>query len=434
MGLFENTVQEQSKPSRPFGSLVERRKRMRAPTLRSSYTAMTSNRWDLELVPAIALDRLQDDIAALATRSLEPNIFFDGTVLRAAWPRLTSLLSPNGCWMLCLWETTAEERQLRCFFPIGITKTGFPSHKVLTPLANMFMPIGTPLLDAENPCETAETLLRLLADSQLDLPAVLDLTFQREAGPTVATIKNAALSLGLECVVNNAFDRAALIAPKDRATFASQTLGKKRLRELKRQMRLMERGGALTFMHARDGNDVLDTFERFMTLELRSWKGRGGSALYNHKKIASFSRQIVAELAARDKCEIFWLKHSTSTGPRMVGGIILLGDAAHLVPWKMAYDESYASHSPGMQVMLQATLELISKDGFISADSLASSDHWMMNRLWTDRLAICDVTIALCTTGKLDRIIKAKEQWRRFHTLGKTTVKNFKRLLRTPKR
>ncbi len=408
MGMFEEALANSSRKRGRFSSTMERRREARAPLLRTTHTSLTSHLWELELVPAIGLNRLASDIEALSKRSVDQNIFFESEVLLAAWPRLISTLAPHGCWMLCLWETISDKRNLRLFTPVRVNKIGLPAHKVIQSLSNEFMPIGTPLIDKECAGEAAENLLRLLGDPALNLPKLMDFTHQRQTSKSSKLIIEAASSLGLEAHHNNIQQRAALFSPTKPKRTVEQTIGKKRLRELARQLRKLRENGEVTFVTARTEEEVLDAFEGFMTLELKGWKGRRGTALYNHKKIAAFSRQIVAELVTKNGSEIFTLKHDG----RPIAALIFLGRGGHLVPWKMAFDESYGKFSPGMQLMLEATKNLLNRDEFVEADSLAVTDHWMMNSIWPDRITIQDTTIALHPSARKELVaaVRAKER------------------------
>ena len=420
MGVFEDVIAQSSRKPAGLAGVIERRSQKRMPMLRTSSASLTSHLWELELVPAFALNRLSEDIDALAMRSLDKNIFFESAVLRSAWPRLTNLLAPRGVWMMCLWETQGDGRTLRMFMPVRINKIGIPRKRVLQVLSNEYMPLGVPLLDADCAGEAAETLLRLLADPKLKLPSIIDFTHLYKSAQSFQLLEKAAQSLGLNTRVSATHERAALIATQHDDGDFTNTLGKKRLRELARQRRKLEETGEVTFETAWTEDDVLDSFEGFMTLELKGWKGRRGTALYNHKKIASFSRQIVAELASQKGCQIFSMKH----GNKIIGALIMLGRDGRLVPWKMAFDEKMATYSPGMQIMLEATSALSDSETFVEADSLATADHWMMNRIWPDRITITDIAIELRASRRMafEDVIKAKERYQRLKSNAKEVL------------
>ncbi len=421
MGIFEMAALQPGRKRDGLGRLVERRGDTRLPTLRSSQSGMSAHLWELELVPAIALARLNHDIGALSERALDQNIFFEPTVLRAAWPRLTSLLAPHGVWMACLWQSGEDNRALRLFMPIRIHKVGLPRKTVLQPLSNQFMPIGTPLIDAEYAGEACETLLRLLSDPDLNLPDILDLAFQRTDSASTRALIAAANSLGLSNSTYNSHQRAALLSKNNGEGKNATGLSKKHLRELARQFRKLEEKGETRFEIARSQNRVLDSVEEFLTLELSGWKGRKGTALYNHKRIAAFSRQIVAELAMNKNCEIVSLKHSGKT----IAALILLGREGRFVAWKIAFDETMSAYSPGMQVMVKATQDLLKRKQFLEADSLAVPNHQMMNRVWPERLAMTDMAIALTPEAdqNIDQLIAAKSRLQDWKLLTKNALR-----------
>ncbi len=406
MGVFEDIVQQSSRKRDSFGGVLERRREKRTPMLRASQGSMTSSLWELEMIPAFGLTRLLDDIHDLNTRATDSNIFFEPDILHAAWPRLTSLLAQEGCWMLCLWESVDTRRILKFFAPVHVAKTGLPRHRVLQILSNEYMPIGTPLIDTASAGETCETLLRLLSDPALGMPSVFDIMHLRQDSKANSVLQEAASSLGLpfrECCT---FKRAALLASKDPKATIAGLLGPKRRRELRRQMKLLKAKGEVSFSIAKSEDQALDAFEEFITLELKGWKGRRGTALYNHKRIAAFSRQIVAHLAARNACQF----HSIYLDGKIVATLIMFERNGRLIPWKMAFDEAYAAYSPGMQTMLFATKNLLSRKTFIEADSLAQNNHWMMNRIWPDRIAITNLLIGLKsdTLEELEGACRAK--------------------------
>ncbi|MDD9911309.1 MAG: GNAT family N-acetyltransferase [Ahrensia sp.] len=412
MGIFEQVITQSSRKPEGLPGVIERRKTKRLPMLRASHAGLTSNRWDLEFIPAFGLVRLTNDIDALAKRSLDRNVFFEADVVNSAWPRLTSLLAPKGCWMLCLWETIGEVRMLRLFMPVRLAFVGLPRRKVLQPLSNEFMPNGTPLIDAECAEEATETLLRLLADPVLKMPTVIDFTHQIVGRSTFETMKTAAKRLGLEQAESATHQRAAIRAASGHADYPRNVLKKKSLDEYARLLRRLGDQGEIVFHTARKTEEVLDAFERFLALELQGWKGRRGTALYNHRKIAAFSRQVVVELAARGRCEI----HSLVSGERLVSALILFHSEGHVVPWKICFDEELARFSPGVQIMLHATRSLLERDNFIGADSLAHENHWMINRLWPDRVTVTDLAVQLTSSRRLNvaDLVGAKEREQRW--------------------
>ena len=63
--------------------------------------------------------------------------------------------------------------------------------------------------------------------------------------------------------------------------------------------------------------------------------------------------------------------------------------------WKIAYDESLARFSPGVQAMMELTEALLADDAVAFANSCATPDHPMIDHLWRERLAMTDLMIGL---------------------------------------
>src|SRR5947209_6253684 len=68
------------------------------------------------------------------------------------------------------------------------------------------------------------------------------------------------------------------------------------------------------------------------------------------------------------------------------------GDAGWF--WKIAYDESFARSSPGVQLTLDLTRDLLADTVLAQTDSCATADHPMIDHLWAERLALADLLIA----------------------------------------
>jgi hypothetical protein len=69
------------------------------------------------------------------------------------------------------------------------------------------------------------------------------------------------------------------------------------------------------------------------------------------------------------------------------------GDSAWF--WKIAYDERFARYSPGVLLTLALTENLLDDVGMMRADSCATADHPMIDRIWRERLPLCDLMVAL---------------------------------------
>ncbi len=139
--------------------------------------------------------------------------------------------------------------------------------------------------------------------------------------------------------------------------------------------------------------DILLRFEEFLVLETRGWKGRKGSSIHVIRKTAAFARQAVGELAAQGRAVIYTLRLDGNA----IASLIMLRSANRYYPWKIAFDEQWGAYSPGTQLMLRATRQLLAMPGFEFADSLARETSWI-DPLWPYKFRLATVIVAAPAT------------------------------------
>jgi hypothetical protein len=79
---------------------------------------------------------------------------------------------------------------------------------------------------------------------------------------------------------------------------------------------------------------------------------------------------------------------------RPLAATITLRSGATAWLWKIAYEEEVARASPGVQLALDVTEQLLAQPDILRADSCATADHPMIDHLWRERLALADLMIA----------------------------------------
>ena len=102
----------------------------------------------------------------------------------------------------------------------------------------------------------------------------------------------------------------------------------------------------------------------------------------------------MSALAAEGKASVARL----ALDGRAIAAIVTLrsGDAAWC--WKIAYDETFSRASPGVQLLLDVTDDLLADTSIARADSCATADHPMIDHIWRERLALSDrlMCVAKC--------------------------------------
>jgi hypothetical protein len=222
-------------------------------------------------------------------------------------------------------------------------------------------------------------------------------------GEAMRALNEVCLREGLRPRVLQSDRRAALDATREAETLLRDGLGRKKLKELRRQRHRMEEHGAVSFAAARAPREVASATEIFLKLEASGWKGQRGTALIQNAGDAAFIRRATVALAERDQCEIVTLY----SGETPVAAGIVLRQNNRAFFFKLGVDETFAKFSPGVQLTLELTRHLCADPQITSADSTASADHPMINPIWRERLAIGDVLIPLQQNDPVVALIHA---------------------------
>ena len=427
MSILENLLTKSGPAQSDYAPFWPEKTKIKSlEPVKQSVSTLTSTCWNLSFLALKDYSFLAGEISQLAANSIEDNIFFEPQFLQAGIRRIED----KGVMLACLFEGNPGSQKLRFMMPLVSKKAGMPRYRILRSFAHHFAPLGTPLLHRDNALETAEHLLRLLGDPNLKIPTTIAFDQQRMTGPSIEILKVAAENLGLKHKSAITYERAQLCAidfdslnPND---FLRQSVGKKRYKEYGRLLRRLKEQGDVRFNVARSENDVLDAIEGFLTLEARGWKGRSGTALYSLKQIAAFSRQAISALAKINRCEI----HTMVLGKKIIAGLVVFKIKGEYFTWKIAFDEEYESYSLGVQIMLHASAQWLSRKNFQNADSLASANHKMIDHLWRDRQQLGTLLIE---TGKpkvsrIEKQARALERYDDFRVMAKAGMARLKRI------
>jgi CelD/BcsL family acetyltransferase involved in cellulose biosynthesis len=138
---------------------------------------------------------------------------------------------------------------------------------------------------------------------------------------------------------------------------------------------------------AHDPSAVTAALQDFLTLEAKGWKGAAGTALIQSPALRRFAETAVDSLGRHGQAGVARLL----VGLRPIASIVTLQSGGGAWCWKIAYDESLARFSPGVQAMMELTGVLLADDTVAFADSCATPDHPMIDHLWRERLAMTDL-------------------------------------------
>jgi CelD/BcsL family acetyltransferase involved in cellulose biosynthesis len=186
--------------------------------------------------------------------------------------------------------------------------------------------------------------------------------------------------------------RRPILCRRPEATYLEGRLSgrhRKRLRRQRRQLEAALGGRAVTVDRAADGaTAAIDTF---VELEAGGWKGRSGTALASTPREAAFFRAAMERFAQAGALQVLTLE---------VGGVpvaalcaVVAGDAVfHL---KIAHDERWARHSPGMLLEMDAVEAFHSDQRLRMIDSCTSSEPSPSRRLYPDRRTVETLLVPL---------------------------------------
>jgi CelD/BcsL family acetyltransferase involved in cellulose biosynthesis len=250
-----------------------------------------------------------------------------------------------------------------------------------------FAPLSTPLIDRYGGDEAMAAMLDFLP-SLPGAPRLALFPLLAEEGPAAKSIARQLARAGHSARRFAAHQRAAFVPERDQARFGLST---RKFKELRRQRRRLSEMQPIAWETVAEAVAIGEAVAAFLDVESSGWKGRAGTAARANATAAQFVTRAVTSLAREGKARVDLLK----LGGRTVAAAIVLfsGDRAWF--WKTAFDEAYASYSPGVQLALDLTTALADDHRIALVDSCAVADHPMIDRLWSGRMAIADWLIPL---------------------------------------
>jgi len=371
----------------------------------------------LAIYPASAGFDLVEELEYLTARTIEPNVFFNPRFLAPAMPRLED----REVRLAVIRDGNEVKSRLRLLVPFSIERPPVPfSIPVMRTWSSPFGPLGTPLLDRDDPAGVVEDFFAMLARPHLKLPKVFVLPDMRLDGPVASLFGAVAESRGLTLITTGGAERPFLESDLDGEAYLKQSLKPHHLREFRRLKRRLGEAGKVEHIVARTADEIRLAMEAFLTLEASGWKGRERTAMAIDRYRAAFAREALHRLSEQDLCRI----HSLTLDGRPIACLIVLVEAGIAYTWKTAYNEAYAQFSPGTLLMIEVTKQHLDDPNIMATDSCAVPDHPVMSRLWSERKPVGTLVVGL--TPDADR--GARQAASQLHLYRET--RNMARLVR----
>ena len=327
------------------------------------------------------LRRLVPEWEALAAEAAEPNPFYEHWMLL---PALAAYGTPEGFRAVAVWV----DGRLSALFPLLLERSWRKMRvRALRSWRHRNMLVGTPLLLAR----TAGTCLLALLQSRL--AAVVEFDWSAADGLFYATLAEAASDAGLPWIVSDVYARAVLVRGSDpRSRFNSNMKNNVR----RWQARLAAHGKLAAVRLGPDG-DVAAWLEDFLRLEASGWKGKAGSALACREDDRRFVAEVFPEAFRRGRLIITGL----DLDGRPLARHTMLAGGEGAFTFKIAYDETYASASPGILAEVEHVRQFLELPGPRWIDSNTVRENTSYGRVWKDRRVVQRIAIGASGIGKL---------------------------------
>ena len=158
----------------------------------------------------------------------------------------------------------------------------------------------------------------------------------------------------------------------DVAAFEAR-LSARRRQDYRRARRGLERAGVVTFdMRIPSVNSVAADLEEAMRIEASSWKSREGSTLLRTGRLRAFFHEYARRMAANGQLRIAFLRVD-GVGIAMQ---LIVEQASRFWVYKVGYDEKWAEHSPGVQLMWEV-MRYACESRLAGVELLGKVEDWL---------------------------------------------------------
>ena len=143
------------------------------------------------------------------------------------------------------------------------------------------------------------------------------------------------------------------------------------LRDMRGGEKKLKAAGLMEFAAVSDPEQVTAILPEFLSLEMRGWKGRAGSAILQVPELLAFYLDLVRRAVGSDLICLYTLRVADT----LVAGELTVRAAGRIEVLKIAYDESRSAASPGT-VLRSAILRDALQDGNYSRYCMGRPSSW----------------------------------------------------------
>lgn len=322
---------------------------------------------------------------ALAADAAEPNPFYEHWMLL---PALEAYGAGEDFRCIAVWQ----DGKLAALFPMRLERRyrGLPL-RALRSWRHRNMLLCTPLISAKGGAAGAARCIAALLQSRL--APVVEFEWISAGGFFYGALTEAASEGELPWTVTDAYTRALLVRGRDpRERYNSNMKN-----NLRRWQARLSAHGKLAPVRLGPADDVVAWTEEFMRLEASGWKGRAGSALGCREDDRRFVAEVFGEAFRRDRLLITGL----DLDGRPLARHCMFTAGGGSFTFKIAYDETYASCSPGILAEVDNVRQFMETPGLRWIDSNTAPENKSYGRVWKDRRTIQRIAVGAHGAGRL---------------------------------
>lgn len=323
----------------------------------------------------------------LAQDALETNVFYEPKPLLLALQHL----SRGRDWRVVLLH---RDNLLIGMVPLRRhVLAGITGGMVLELLRYRHSFLHTPLLDRHLARPAIDAWLRWLRqESGAALVLCRGMTAD---GPVRQLLDDAQAGLGGAQVELDRYQRPLLVPGGDVEAYMAQAVRGDRRRETRRQRRLLEAQGTLSFCRIGPDEDVAAWIDGFLALEAKGWKGKNGSALACSDDGTRFFRTLITDLHGSGQAMLYGLRLD-ERWIAMTSHFRAAPPHGAAYAFKTAYDEELRALAPGIQLEIEIVRRLHGRPAEIAwVDSCTTPENALIGMLWRDRRTVASHILAV---------------------------------------
>lgn len=246
--------------------------------------------------------------------------------------------------------------------------------------------LGTPLVRKGREDDFARGLLAWIDQAPMQF-ALLNLAMITADGDIAAALSRRCAAEGRGLLPANAFERAATRPGEEGA---EPQLSASRRKSLRKARKNLDKLGEVLVERLEPSGDLESWLSAFLAMENTGWKREEGSAILCCENETQLYQTITRDAFAKGNLNFSRL----CVDGKPIAYTLDITAAPLGYCLKSAIDQDYRKYSPGVLMELETLEYYRGQSDCTLLDSCTAPDNTMLNELWPDRKAICDLVIA----------------------------------------